>query len=122
MDENESPYYEKGGRYLWAFAADDIVSPLHLHEEAEFMCCLEGSFHATVMDESRTVTAGDCALMVGPESEIFAADFGKIEKVRVLREYRESANPSYPELKCQTFREVFQERLFALMSASIASS
>ena len=39
--------------------------------------------------------AGDCALMVGPESEIFAADFGKIEKVRVLREYRESANPSY---------------------------
>ena len=27
MDENESPYYEKGGRYLWAFAADDIVSP-----------------------------------------------------------------------------------------------
>ena len=53
--------------------------------------------------------AGDCALMVGPESEIFAADFGKIEKVRVLREYRESANPSYPELKCQTFREVFQE-------------
>ena len=52
---------------------------------------------------------GDCALMVGPESEIFAGDFGKIEKVRVLREYRESANPSYPELKCQTFREVFQE-------------
>ena len=46
-----------------AFAADDIVSPLHLHEEAEFMCCLEGSFHATVMDESRTVTAGDCALI-----------------------------------------------------------
>lgn len=63
MGENESPYYEKGGRYLWAFAADDIVSPLHLHEEAEFMCCLEGSFHATVMDESRTVTAGDCALI-----------------------------------------------------------
>ena len=27
--------------------------------------------------------AGDCAIMVGPESQIFAADFGVIEKVSV---------------------------------------
>lgn len=53
--------------------------------------------------------AGDCALMVGPESQIFASDFGHIEKVRVLREYRESANPQYPELHPTNFREVFKE-------------
>lgn len=53
--------------------------------------------------------SGDCALMVGPESQIFASDFGHIDKVRVLREYRESANPQYPELHPTNFREVFKE-------------
>lgn len=52
--------------------------------------------------------AGDCAIMVGPESQIFAADFGVIEKVYVLYEYRESANPAYPELKVQKYSDVFE--------------
>lgn len=51
---------------------------------------------------------GDCALMVGPESEIFAADFGAIEKIFVLYEYRESANPAYPELKPSKYSDVFK--------------
>ena len=33
---------------------------------------------------------------------------GVIENVFVLYEYRESANPAYPELKVQTYRDVFQ--------------
>ncbi len=52
--------------------------------------------------------AGGCALMVGPESEIFAADFGVIEDVFVLYEYRESANPAYPQLKPKTYNDVFR--------------
>ncbi|MHB1153367.1 MAG: M24 family metallopeptidase [Eubacteriales bacterium] len=52
--------------------------------------------------------AGDCAIMVGPESEIFAADFGVIEDVFVLYEYRESANPAYPQLKPKTYNDVFR--------------
>ena len=51
---------------------------------------------------------GEAALLVGPESEIFGRDFGKIEKVFVLREFRESADPSYPELTPSTFPEVFR--------------
>jgi len=51
---------------------------------------------------------GRVALMVGPESELFAADFGVIDNVFVLREYRESANPAYPELKPQTYNDVFK--------------
>lgn len=51
---------------------------------------------------------GDAALMVGPESAIFAKDFGKIDKVFVLREFRESADPSYPELHADTFNDVFK--------------
>ena len=51
---------------------------------------------------------GDAALLVGPESEVFGADFGKLEKVFVLREFRESADPSYPELTPSTFNDVFK--------------
>lgn len=51
---------------------------------------------------------GDCALMVGPESAIFAKDFAKIDKIFVLREFRESADPSYPELHADKFADVFK--------------
>ena len=51
---------------------------------------------------------GDAALLVGPESAIFAKDFGKIEKQFVLREFRESADPAYPELHADTFKDVFK--------------
>lgn len=51
---------------------------------------------------------GDCALMVGLESKIFAADFGKINKIFVLMEYRESADPDAPQLKPDTYRDVLK--------------
>ena len=51
---------------------------------------------------------GDAALLVGPECTIFAKDVGKIDKVFCLREFRESADPSYPELKANTFNDVFK--------------
>ncbi|MBE6647199.1 MAG: aminopeptidase P family protein [Ruminococcaceae bacterium] len=51
---------------------------------------------------------GDAALLVGPESAVFGKDFGKIDKVFVLREFRESADPSYPELQASSFRDVFK--------------
>ena len=50
---------------------------------------------------------GDAALLVGPESAVFGRDFGKLDKVFVLKEFRESADPSYPELKASTFNDVF---------------
>ena len=51
---------------------------------------------------------GEAALLVGPECIIFAKDVGKIEKVFCLKEFRESADPSYPELKANSFKEVFK--------------
>ncbi len=50
---------------------------------------------------------GDAALMVGPESREFAADRSKISKIFVLKEYREGADPAYPELKADTFNDAF---------------
>lgn len=51
---------------------------------------------------------GEAALMVGPECIIFAQDVAKIDKIFCLREFRESADPSYPELQASTFRDVFR--------------
>ena len=51
---------------------------------------------------------GDAALMVGPECIIFAQDVAKMDKIFCLREFRESADPSYPELQASTFADVFK--------------
>lgn len=52
--------------------------------------------------------AGDAALMVGPESREFGKDRNKLDKLFVLMAYRESADPSYPELKPDTYQDVFK--------------
>ena len=52
---------------------------------------------------------GEAALMVGPESQIFAGDFSWMDRICVVYQYRESANPAYPELKSETFRDVFHK-------------
>lgn len=51
---------------------------------------------------------GDAALMVGPESREFGTDRSKIDKVFVLKEYRESADPAYPELQADTYQDVMK--------------
>ena len=51
---------------------------------------------------------GDAALMVGPESREFGADRSRIDKVFVLKEYREGADPAYPELQADTYHDVFK--------------
>ena len=51
---------------------------------------------------------GDAALLAGPESAIFSKDRSHIDKVFVLKEFRESADPSYPELHADTFNDVFK--------------
>ena len=51
---------------------------------------------------------GEAALLVGPECSIFANDVGKIEKQFCLLEFRESADPAYPELKTSSFKDVFK--------------
>ncbi|MBE6779002.1 MAG: aminopeptidase P family protein, partial [Ruminococcaceae bacterium] len=51
---------------------------------------------------------GRAALMVGPESAVFGADRNKLDRTFVLTAYREGADPAYPELKPDTFADVFQ--------------
>lgn len=51
--------------------------------------------------------AGQTALMVGLESDVFAADFARISDIYVMSEYRESADPAYPGVPTSSFPEVF---------------
>ncbi|MGI6537347.1 MAG: M24 family metallopeptidase [Caldicoprobacterales bacterium] len=52
--------------------------------------------------------AGKAALMVGPESIVFASDVSRIDNIFPLLAYRESADPTYPEFKASTYRDVFK--------------
>jgi len=52
---------------------------------------------------------GPGALLIGPESEAFAADRSKIGRIYKLTAYRESADPAYPDVEVATFRQVFDE-------------
>lgn len=51
---------------------------------------------------------GDAALLVGPESAVFGADRNKLDKLFVLKAYREGADPTYPELHADEFPDVFK--------------
>lgn len=53
-------------------------------------------------------SAGDAALIVGPESKIFAADVSRIDNIFVSLDYRESADPAYPETKTNNYRDIFK--------------
>ena len=50
---------------------------------------------------------GKSALMVGPEGREYASDRSMIHNIFVMMEYRESADPSCPELKPSTYIDVF---------------
>lgn len=54
-----------------------------------------------------TTPQGEAALIVGPESAKFAADVSRIDRIFTSLDYRESADPSYPETKTSTYRDIF---------------
>ncbi|NJL31210.1 MAG: aminopeptidase P family protein [Phycisphaerales bacterium] len=52
---------------------------------------------------------GEATLLIGPESETFATDRSKIARIRLMTEYREPADPAYPDVPVKTFQSVFAE-------------
>lgn len=52
---------------------------------------------------------GEAIQIIGPESETFARDRSKLGIVKKILEYRESAEPEYPELELDTFDSIFSE-------------
>jgi Xaa-Pro aminopeptidase len=52
---------------------------------------------------------GEPALVIGPESMTFARDRSKIQNIKRILEYRESADPDYPGVELDTFASIFAE-------------
>ena len=51
---------------------------------------------------------GRSAIIVGPESTKYASDVSRISTIYTALYYRESANPTYPETRTSTYRDIFQ--------------
>ncbi|MFQ5485696.1 MAG: M24 family metallopeptidase [Desulfobacterales bacterium] len=49
---------------------------------------------------------GEPTLIIGPESETFAAGRSKIQNIAKILEYRESAEPAYPGIALDTFESI----------------
>ncbi|MHC4884110.1 MAG: M24 family metallopeptidase [Planctomycetota bacterium] len=52
--------------------------------------------------------AGEACALIGLESEAYAQDRSKIENIHMLVEYRESADPQYPDMNPSSFRQAFE--------------
>jgi Xaa-Pro aminopeptidase len=52
---------------------------------------------------------GKPILLIGPESETYAQDRSRVDTIRKVLWYRESAEPDYPDIPISTFAEVFAE-------------
>ena len=53
--------------------------------------------------------SGEPILLCGPESEAFAVQRGRMDRVRCIRSLREPADPSYPEVALATYADVLRE-------------
>ena len=51
---------------------------------------------------------GQSALLVGPESEEFAHGWSPLKNIHRMKEYRESADPAFPEGTFHRFQDVFE--------------
>ncbi len=52
--------------------------------------------------------SGEACTLIGLESENYAKDRSKISNIHMLVEYRESADPQYPDMEASTFKKAFE--------------
>jgi len=79
--------------------------------ESEFANVLYLSNHWPVFETSGVIvpSEGDAILLIGAEAESFAQGRSKIKKIRKMFEYRESAEPEYPDIPLSSFSGIFDE-------------
>jgi len=52
--------------------------------------------------------AGEACTLIGLESEAYAQDRSKLQNIHMLVEYRESADPQYPDMTASSFKKAFE--------------
>lgn len=78
--------------------------------EADFANCRYFSGYWPLFETGAAAIApsGKAALLIGPESETYARDRSTIPNIHLMVEYRESADPDYPNIEVSSFGDVFE--------------
>ncbi len=94
-----------------AVCAEGLDALLVHSNEADFANVRYLSDYWPIFETAGVLVPGEGAAVqiIGPESETFARDRGKLSKIRRILEYRESAEPDYPGVELDTFASIFAE-------------
>jgi len=65
-------------------------------------------FETTAIVISRS---GDAVLLIGPETETLAKDHSYLGNYKMLKAFRETSDPEYPDIKLDSFDDVFREMI-----------
>ena len=106
----ESEYQERVARAAKLIAEKGLDVMIVCSTESDYANARYFSGFWPVFERAGVAIAanGKACQLVGPESTVFAKDYGRMEDIFVLLEYRESADPAYPELKPNTFNDAFK--------------
>lgn len=79
--------------------------------QSDFASVLYLSNHSPVWETLGVLIPkeGEAILLIGPEAEPFARGRSTIKKIVKMLEYRESAEPDYPDIPVGSFKELFDE-------------
>lgn len=107
----KSEFEERVGRVQTELARRGLDALLTFGNEAEpqfvrYLCDYWPAFETAGV---LVPVEGDPLLLIGPESLTYAQSRSKINKIRQVLEYRESAEPEYPGKELDTFTSVFDE-------------
>jgi len=108
---DDTEFAERGLR-LQALVAEQALDILLVNSsESDFASVRYLSDYWPVFEFAGVVVppAGPLALLIGPESETFARDRSRISRIHKLTEYRESADPAYPDIEVASYASVFEE-------------
>jgi Xaa-Pro aminopeptidase len=108
---DRAEFVERGQR-LQRIVADEALDLLLVNaNESDFANVRYLSDYWPVFESAGVVVPpqGDLTLIIGPESDSFARDRSQIARIRPLIEYRESADPEYPNIEVSTYASVFKE-------------
>jgi Xaa-Pro aminopeptidase len=107
----KSEFEERAGRVQIELAKRGLDALLTFGNEAEpafvrYLCDYWPAFETAGV---LVPVEGDPLLLIGPESLAYAQSRSKIDQIRQILEYRESAEPEYPGKALDTFASVFDE-------------
>jgi len=108
---SDAEYQTRLGAAQAKMAADGIDAIIAHSHEADFANVRYFSNYWPLFETGGIFIPqqGEPTLIIGPESETFAAGRSKISNIAKILEYRESAEPAYPGIELDTFESIAEK-------------